>query len=277
LAIGQEHVSAGICSVLQNEDVVGGSYRSHAVYIAKGGSVPAMMAEMYGKDTGCARGKGGSMHMIGPEANVLGSSAVVGTGIPVAAGHALAIKQRGEKRVVAVFFGDGATEEGCFYETLNFASLHKLPILFVCENNGYAIHEPLSKRWANEDICGRVRSFSIPSHRIDDGDVLAIRWVAAEAVERIRSGGGPEFMECLVYRWLEHVGPSEDFDQGYRSRAEADPWIKADQMLRLGGMLTAPVRDCIDKEIEAEVAAAVEFAETSSIPDPQELYSNVYD
>lgn len=276
LAIGQEQVSVGVCSVLRPEDIVGGSYRSHAVYLAKGGNLPAMMAEMYGKDTGCARGKGGSMHIIGPEANVLGSSAVVGTVIPIAAGNALAIKMRGENRVVAAFFGDGATEEGCFYETLNFAALKKLPILFVCENNGYAIHEPLSKRWANEDVCGRVRAFGIPAHQIPDGDVFAIRRAAAEAVDRIRAGKGPEFMECKVYRWLEHVGPNLDYDQGYRSRSEADVWMRNDQMKRLADLLPQTVRERLDSEIENEIAAAVAFAEDSPSPEPNELYSDVF-
>src|SRR5262249_48349871 len=154
----------------------------------------------------------------------------------VACGHALAAKRRGEKTIVAVFFGDGATEEGAFYETLNFASLHKLPLLFVCENNGYAIHEPLSKRWATERLCERVETFRIRTHHIPDGDIFAIRDVAAKAVARIRSSQGPEFIECKIYRWREHVGPREDFDQGYRSHAEAESWMKNDQVARLAGM-----------------------------------------
>ena len=216
------------------------------------------------------------MHVIGPDVNVMGSSAVVGTVVPNAAGYALAVKQSKDDRVVAVFFGDGATEEGCFYETINFASLHKLPILFVCENNGYAIHEPLSKRWATEALCERVATFGIPTHHIPDGDVFAIRDTAKAAIARMRAGSGPEFMECKIYRWLEHVGPSEDFNQGYRERAEAEEWMKNDQVQRLAAMVPADLRASIDAEIEAEIASAVDFAEKSPIPDPKELLSDVF-
>lgn len=276
LAIGQEQVAVGVCDALSADDVAGGTYRSHAVYLAKGGSLDAMIAEMYGKDTGCCRGKGGSMHIIGPEAGVMGSSAVVGTGISNAAGYALAFQRRRESRIATVFFGDGATEEGAFYETLNFAALQKLPILFVCENNGYAIHEPLSKRWANQDLCGRVRSFGIPAVRIDDGDVLAIREAALDAVAAIRAGGGPRFMECEIYRWREHVGPDEDYDQGYRARKEMAPWVEGDQVLRLAEMLPDTVRASIDAAIEETIEASVRFAETSPFPAAAELYTNVY-
>lgn len=276
LAIGQEAVSVGVCDVLRPDDVVGGTYRSHAVYLAKGGDLNAMVAELYGKVTGCARGKGGSMHLVSPAVQMIGASAVVGTSIPVAAGHALALKREGRGRLVAAFFGDGATEEGCFYETLNFAALHRLPLLFVCENNGLAIHEPLRKRWANADLCGRVEAFGVPARRLEDGDVLAIREAAAAAVARIRAGGGPEFLECLTYRWREHVGPNEDFDQGYRSRAELAPWQARDPVEQLGRMLPATVRGGVDAAIAAEIAAALAFAEASPFPEPAELHRHVF-
>jgi TPP-dependent pyruvate/acetoin dehydrogenase alpha subunit len=276
LAIGQEASSAAVCDVLQSTDVVSGTYRSHATYLAKGGSAAEMMAEMYGKATGCCRGKGGSMHVISPQANVLGSSAVVGTNIPIATGTALKLKFEGKSRVCAVFFGDGATEEGCFYESLNFASLHHLPLVFVCENNGLAIHEPLSKRWSNEDICGRVAAFGMPAHHVADGDVLAIRTAAADAVDRARSGEGPSFIECKMYRWREHVGPAEDFDQGYRSRSDAMPWMANDQVERIGRMLPANLRASVDAEIEQEIVEALEFAEKSPFPAAKELHTNVY-
>ncbi|QDO96338.1 thiamine pyrophosphate-dependent dehydrogenase E1 component subunit alpha [Ferrovibrio terrae] len=276
LAIGQEASSAAVCDVLKPEDVASGTYRSHAVYLAKGGNVAAMMAEMYGKVTGCCRGKGGSMHIISPEANVLGSSAVVGTNIPIATGQGLMLKREGKGRVCAVFFGDGATEEGCFYESLNFAMLHRLPVLFVCENNGYAIHEPLSKRWSSEDICARVAAFGMPVVQIPDGDVFAMREAAAQAVERMRRGEGPTFIECKLYRWREHVGPAEDFDQGYRPRSEAEAWMANDQVARVGNMLPAAERAGIDAEVEAVIADAVDFAESSAFPPAEELYANVY-
>ncbi len=274
LAIGQEHIAVGVCDALDRADIAGGTYRSHAVYLAKGGSLPAMMAEMFGKDTGCCRGKGGSMHVIDPAVHVMGSSAVVGTVIPNAAGYALALKMRAERRVVAVFFGDGATEEGCFYETLNFASLHKLPILFVCENNGFAIHEPLTKRWATEDLCARVRSFGIRAHYLTD-DVFAIRETAANAVARVRDGA-PEFIECKTYRWREHVGPNEDYDQGYRTRDEAERWKCSDQVARLAALISPAERAVIDAEIEAEIEASIAFAETSPAPAPEELHTHVF-
>jgi pyruvate dehydrogenase E1 component alpha subunit len=276
LAIGQEAPSAAVCDVLRPDDVAGGTYRSHAVYLAKGGDLPAMMAEMYGKVTGCARGKGGSMHLVGAPWNIIGSSAVVGTTIPVAVGYALAAKREAKGRVVATFLGDGATEEGCFYESLNFAALHRLPVLFVCENNGYAIHEPLSKRWAAPDLCRRVEGFGVPATRIADGDVFAIRTAAAEAVARMRAGEGPQFLECLLYRWREHVGPNEDFDQNYRPRSEAEPWFAADPVARLAALLPDSTRTAIAAEIEGRIEAAIRFAEDSPFPTHDELYAHVY-
>ncbi len=277
LAIGQEQVSAAICDVLGAGDWVGGSYRSHAMYLAKGGSMPAMMAEMFGKDTGCCRGKGGSMHVIDAAAGVMGSSAVVSTQIPVAAGYALAAKRARAGHVVAVFFGDGASEEGCFYETLNFAALHALPLLFVCENNGYAIHEPIARRRARPDeICSVAEALGVPAWRIDDGDVFAIRQTADEAVRRMRKGGGPALIEAKVYRWREHVGPNEDYDQGYRFADEVVPWKRTDQVERLAAMVEPALRTRIDAEVEAEIAEAVRFAEDSPIPQPKEVWSDVY-
>jgi pyruvate dehydrogenase E1 component alpha subunit len=277
LAIGQEAVSVGVCDVLRSDDVAGGTYRGHAVYLAKGGNLNAMMAEMFGKAGGCAGGKGGSMHLVDMTANVLGTSAVVGTNIPVVTGFALAHKRRGRGQVAVAFFGDGATEEGVFYESLNFAALHKLPVLFVCENNGLAIHEPIAKRWANEDLCGRVRGFGIPAHHIPDGDIFAIRRTAAAAVARIREGLGPEFMECKIHRWREHVGPDEDYDAGYRSREEAKPWFERDVVAVLAAKAPEAERRRIDAEIETEIAAAIRFAENSPFPNSDdELHAHVF-
>lgn len=277
LSIGQEHVSVAVCESLEDGDWVGGSYRSHAIYLAKGGDMAEIMAEMYGKATGCSRGKGGSMHVIAAAAGVIGTSAVVGSQIPVAAGYSLAAKRAGRRRVVAVFMGDGATEEGCFYETLNFAALHKLPLLFVVENNGLAIHEPLDKRRAVPDgICKVAQALGVPATRIADGDLFAIRDAARDAVAALRAGRGPRLVEAHVHRWRQHVGPGEDYDQGYRSRAAAAPWIEADQVARLAALLSDDVRDEIDAAIEAEIAAAVRFAEDSPIPLIDELDSDLY-
>ena len=276
LSIGQEAVAVGVCDVLRDDDIVSGTYRGHAVYLAKGGDVNALMAELYGKSTGCAAGKGGSMHLVDMTHNVLGTSAVVGTTIPVAVGHAFAIKRRGQDRVVAAFLGDGATEEGAFYESINFAALKRLPVLFVCENNGYAIHQRIEKRWANGNLCARVQSFGLPARCIDDGDVLEIRSAAKSALARIRAGGGPEFLECQTYRWRGHVGPEEDFDAGYRNHNEAKFWIESDQVARLATMIDPAERDRIDHAVARVVADAIAFAEASPIPEPGELYTNVF-
>jgi len=276
LSIGQEAVSVGICDALRPDDVIAPTYRGHAAYLAKGGSLNGMMAELYGKSTGVAGGKGGSMHLIDMSRNVLGASAVVGTTIPIAVGYAFALKSMKTDRVVVAFFGDGATEEGVFAESLNFAALRKLPILFVCENNFYAIHAPLNRRWATGKLCQRVETYDIPAYRCDDGDVLKLRSLAAGAVRRLRGGSGPIFIECHTYRWCEHVGPNSDFDAGYRPFAEMEPWLKNDQVKRLAALIAPEQRAAIDAGIEQDIAAAVRFAETSPFPTAEALYANVF-
>jgi TPP-dependent pyruvate/acetoin dehydrogenase alpha subunit len=276
LSIGQEAVSVGLCEALRAEDVVYGSYRSHALYLAKGGSLPAMIAELYGKATGCAGGKGGSMHLVDAAAGVLGASAVVGTTIPNAVGHALAVRLRREPRVVVSVFGDGAVDEGVFYESLNFAALRRLPMLFVCENNGYAIHTRQGERQRNPDVCARAEALGIPAERLDDMDVLRIAERSAEKVGRLRAGEGPFLLECATYRWKEHVGPGEDWHLGYRSREEAEPWIARDQVPRLGAELPADERAQIEREVEEEIAAAFAFAEASPFPAADELHTHVF-
>lgn len=278
LSIGQEAASVAICDALDADDIVSGTYRGHALYLAKGGSGKQMLAEMYGKTGGAARGKGGSMHLVSPEHNVLGASAVVGTNVPIATGAALSAKMRNSGQIVAVFFGDGATEEGSFSESLNFAALKKLPMIFVCENNFYAIHEPLSKRWATNRLCERVATYGIETHLIEDDDVLKLHEIASSVVQRIRSGAldGPVFIEYQAYRFREHVGPNEDFNQGYRDEAESKIWEERDQVARLASMLNDEVRSRIDTEIAAEIEEAVQFAEDSPIPEIEELYRHVY-
>lgn len=276
LSIGQEAVSVGVCDALRHDDVVAPTYRGHAAFLAKGASLRGLMAELYGKSTGVAGGKGGSMHLIDTSHNVLGASAVVGTTIPVAVGYALAFKRMGSDRIAAAFFGDGATEEGVFAESLNFASLHKLPVLFVCENNYYAIHTPITQRWATQRLCERVATYGIPTHQVDDGDVLKLRALTSKSLDAMRRGGGPVFIECRTYRWREHVGPNEDYAQGYRARSDLEPWIESDQVESLGARLVSNRRDAIDAEIEREIADAVAFAESSPFPNIEALYTNVF-
>jgi pyruvate dehydrogenase E1 component alpha subunit len=277
LSIGQESIAVGVCDVLRAEDVVSPTYRSHAAYLAKGGDLRGMIAELYGKANGVAGGKGGSMHLIDMSHNIIGASAVVGTTVPIAVGFALTFRRRKTGQVAVSFFGDGATEEGVFAESLNFAALHKLPVLFVCENNGLAIHTPLGRRWATRQLCERVATYGIATHHITDGDVLGIRAIAAQAIEPMRSGeGGPVFIECDTYRWREHVGPNEDFDAGYRPRNELEPWLANDQVPRIGAKLAAVRRDAIDGEIEREIAEAIAFAEASPFPAADALETHVF-
>jgi pyruvate dehydrogenase E1 component alpha subunit len=276
LSIGQEAAAVGVCDPLREDDVVSGTYRSHAAYLAKGGGLPALFAELYGKDTGCARGKGGSMHIVDMDRGILGTSAVVGTTVPIAVGYSLALAREGKGRIAVSFFGDGATEEGVFYESLNFAALHKLPVLFVCENNGYAIHTPIEKRWATSQLGERVATYGIPLYQVPDSDVLKLWQIASDAYAGMRQGSGPVFIECRTYRWKEHVGPGEDYDAGYRTRGELQPWVENDQVRAVGAMLDAKIKAGIDADVERDVAAAIEFAEASPFPDAGELYTNVY-
>jgi TPP-dependent pyruvate/acetoin dehydrogenase alpha subunit len=276
LSIGQEAVSVAVCDALAPEDVVFGTYRGHALYLAKGGDLRRMMAELYGKVTGCARGKGGSMHLIDAAHGVMGASAVVASTIPQAVGYAYAVKLQRRPVVVVSFFGDGAVEEGAFHESVQLAALHRLPILFVCENNGYAIHTPLRERQGASVICDRARSYGLPAERLYD-DVLAVHARAGGLVSAIRAGrSGPAFLECMTYRWREHVGPGEDFHLGYRTRAEAEPWMERDAGRRLGALLPAATRAAVDAAVEAEIQEAIRFAEESAFPPPDELFADLF-
>jgi TPP-dependent pyruvate/acetoin dehydrogenase alpha subunit len=276
LSIGQEAVSVGICEALGPQDMVFGTYRGHALYLAKGGDMRRMVAELYGKATGCTGGKGGSMHLIDAERGVMGASAVVGTTIANAVGCAYALRYRRKKAIVASFFGDGATEEGVFSESLNFAALKHLPILFVCENNQYAIHTHQSKRQATPGICDRARALGVPAERLDGNDLPALLDCATGVIDGIRDGGGPAFLEVMTYRWREHVGPGEDYQLGYRTQAEAVPWLSSDALPRMAEKVDARARRRVEQEVEEEIAEAFAFAEASPFPQAGELHSDVY-
>src|SRR5947209_595367 len=249
LSIGQEALSVGVCEALAPEDVVFGTYRGHALYLARGGDMKRMVAELYGKATGCTKGKGGSMHLIAPEQGVMGTSAVVGTTIANAVGYAYALRYRRRDLLVAAFFGDGATEEGVFAESLNFAALKRLPVLFVCENNRYAIHTHQSRRQGSPDICARARSHGLAAERIEDNDVLKLHARVRALAPKIRSGAGPRFVEVMTYRWREHVGPGTDFQLGFRGEEEAARWFANDQVERLAQLVEARRRAEIDDEV----------------------------
>lgn len=280
LSVGQEAIAVGICDPLRSDDMVSNTYRCHATYIAKGGDLNEMMAELYGKATGCAGGKAGSMHLVDIKRGIMGASAVVGTTIPVATGYALAMQTEAmegkSQRVIVSVFGDGATEEGCFHESINFAALRKLPILFVCENNRLAIHTPIERRWATERLCERVATYGIETHKIDNDDVFVMRDTVSKAVETIRKESRPIFIECSTYRWLEHVGPRDDHSDNYRDLDEYRRWKEQDQITRLAGMLPADVVARLENEITEEIRAAEEFAEQSPYPADEELYTHVY-
>ena len=218
LSIGQESIAVGICENLKKKDLVSNSYRSHATYLAKGGTLKSFFSELYGKVTGCAGGRGGSMHLVDIKNGIIGTSAVVGTTIPIAAGYALKEKITNSNNIIVCFFGDGATEEGCFYETLNFASLKSLPILFVCENNGLAIHTPLKKRWSKNNLIEKAKSFGIKSKKIISDDVIKIYNETKIITNNIRKKKKPFLIEIDCLREFEHVGPNIDIENKYRDK-----------------------------------------------------------
>ena len=277
LSIGQEAVSVGVCHALRHDDVVFGTYRGHALYLAKGGDLNRMMAELYGKATGCSKGKGGSMHLVDVDHGVIGMSAVVATTIPEAAGYAYALKFRGKESIVASFFGDGAVDEGAFHEAVNFAKLKEVPMIFICENNTYAALSPQRDRQPFTNICERVESYGVPAVRIENNDILKIYELVGQAVDEIRAGeSGPRFFECMTYRWKEHVGPGDDFHMGYRTKEELAPWVEQDQLKLMGNRLDTETRMSIERSVEDEFQAAIAFAEESDFPEEEDMYQEVF-
>jgi pyruvate/2-oxoglutarate/acetoin dehydrogenase E1 component/TPP-dependent pyruvate/acetoin dehydrogenase alpha subunit len=277
LSIGQEAISVGVCEALQAGDIVFGTYRSHAIYLAKTGDVKGFFAELYGKSTGCSKGKGGSMHLANVAQGMMGTSAIVATTIPQAVGYAYAAKQRGEKTAVVVFMGDGATEEGVFHESLNFAAIKNLPIIFICENNRYAIHTHQHQRQHLAEIGGIVRAHGIPTERIDNNDTAEIHARVTIAAAAIRIGqGGPVFIECMTCRWKEHVGPGDDFGLGYRSTDDVQKWKDNDEIKIIGAKILTERRAQIEAGVEEEIQAAIQFAEESPFPEAADLYIEVF-
>ncbi len=270
LSIGQEAVAVGACHALRRRDWVFASYRSHAFYLAKGGGLKEMFAELYGKATGGSGGKAGSMHLTAPEVGLMGSSAVVASTIPHAVGAAFAARRKGDDQVVMAVFGDGATEEGVYHESLNFAALHRLPVLFLCENNGLAIHSRIEARQAYR-IREHAASYGMPVAVCEEGyDFVVLAKLFAEVVDAVRRGNGPHFVEVTTFRSKEHVGPGEDYDCGYRSRAELEAWQAKDPLLR-DRALAARLAPAIEREIDEAVA----FAEASPWPGREALLEDV--
>ncbi|MBI4317863.1 MAG: thiamine pyrophosphate-dependent dehydrogenase E1 component subunit alpha [Chloroflexi bacterium] len=283
LCIGQEAIPAGVCANLSCDDYVFSGHRSHGHYLAKGGDLKAMMAEIYGKVTGCSQGKGGSMHLVDLAAGFLGATPIVGSTIAVATGAAFGSVVRGEPRVTVVFFGDGATEEGIFHESLNFAALKNLPIVFVCENNLYSVYSPLPVRQpAQRDVLGIARAHGVDAHEGDGNDVRTVYLLAQQAILKARQGGGPTFLEFDTYRWREHCGPNYDDDLGYRPVGELQDWKRRcpvgmlRQHLLATGILSNGDFDDMARSIESEMDDAVGFAKRSPFPDEQLLLSQIY-
>lgn len=281
LSIGQEGVATGVCSALKKSDIIFSTHRSHAHAIAKGGDFKIFFAELYGKQTGCAHGKGGSMHFVQKEIGLYGSSAIVGGNMPVATGAALALQMRKKDSVAVAFFGDGAAEEGTFHESLNFAALRKLPVLFVCENNFIATCTHLSSRQPNPDIYKKADSYGIPGILIDGTRTLEVYETTKKAVERARKGKGPTLIEARCYRWKEHVGPNEDHHLGHRTKEELEKWKNKcpvrlfKNLLHKKKILSEMKLKKIDQKIDHEINEAIRFAKESPFPSPEALYEDL--
>lgn len=277
LSTGQEAVAVGVCEALEKDDSVVSTHRCHAHFLAKGGDIKKMFAELAGKTDGCCRGKGGSMHLFDREAGMNLSLPLVGGSIPIAVGYGFSASYRGEKRVSVAFFGDGAVEEGIFWESLNFASTFKLPVIFVCENNLYAMHAHILKRQPTANIAERISSFGVYAVSVDGNNVLSVFEEAKKMVNRARTNMGPSFLEAKTYRWREHWGPGEDWHLGYRSQEEGDLWKKRcpikllrDQLSMIGS--EAPDFSGVENNIDREIEEAVRFAKESPEPIKEELY-----
>ena len=279
LCIGQEAVAAGVCRALRCSDRLYGTYRGHGIYIAKGGDLGRMFAELYGRDTGCARGKGGSMHLAAPEVGLVGCSAIVASLIPVATGDALAARMQGNDRVVCAFFGDGAVDEGVFFESVNFAVLKGLPIVYVCENNGYAVHSPVSDRHKQDKLYRLAEGLGLRGTRHDGNDAMAVFRAMSRAMESARRGGGPALLEYTTNRWYEHVGTDTDYNETYRNPADSSEATKNDPIKRAAARLK---RRGLGRELAAvetavrdEIDRAVAFAEISPFRSLEPLHADL--
>ncbi len=276
LSIGQEAVAVGVCVALNNDDVVCSTCRGHATYLAKGGNLKRMIAELYGKITGCSKGKGGSMHLVDDTCGVVGTTAIMGSNIPIAVGYSLAFKYNRTGRVAVVCFGDGAIDEGAFHESINFAALKKLPIIFICENNEYAIHSHHMDRHLLDNFCERAESYGVATQRIPDNDIFGIYDFVTKSLENMRTNeGGPVFVECKTSRWKEHVGPNDDFNLGYRSYEDIASWVENDQLKKIAAMLMHSKKTQIESDVEKEIEKAFLFAENSPFPEHEQLYEDV--
>ena len=285
LCIGQEAIAAGVCSALRKDDMAFSNHRAHGHYLAKGGNLNRLIAEIYCRSTGCAGGRGGSMHLIDLDVGFIGSTPIVGGTVPLAVGAAWSAKMNKSSKVAVTFLGDGCFEEGVVHECLNFAALKKLPVIFVCENNGYSVYTPLSERQPDRPIHAIAQAHGWNSKSGDGLNVTEVASMSGEAVKNAREGRGPQFLEFSTQRWREHCGPNYDLELGYRSEAELD--IMKDQCtvknqeayLLEKGLIDPKQVQRIQKEIEEEINAAFRFAKASPFPDKSTLtlFSNSHE
>ena len=279
LYIGEEAVAAGAMPAFGPDDSILATYLEHGHALVRGIPAAAVMAEMYGKYEGCSRGRGGSMHIFDAAARFYGGNAIVAGGLPLAVGFALADRMMRRPRVTACFFGEGAVAEGEFHESLNLAALWKVPALFLCENNLYAMGTALERSEADTDLCEKARSYKIAARSVDGMDVLAVREAAAQAVAEVRAGGGPQFIEFRTYRFRAH----SMFDaELYRSKAEVEKWKERcpirlfSERLRAEGMLDDAALAAIEAQVADEIGAAVDYAEAGSWEPVEDLTRDVY-
>ena len=280
MSMGEEAIAVGVCHALREDDQVFGTYRSHAAFLAKTLDSDSFFAEMYGKATSRQKGKGGSMHLFAPARGFMGTSAIVGTIIPVAIGAAFANKQLRNDRLTTVFFGDGATDEGAFWESLNVACLMELPVLLVCEDNGLAIHTPTSQRHGYTSLPDIVSGFNCGVLASATTDVEEVYQLAGNAIADIREEHRPYFLHLNYYRYLEHVGVGTDFDAGYRSEQEFEEWhardpvrLQRDRLLAQG--TSEEEVSGIEHEIDERVEISVQLAKDGAFAAPEELLRNV--
>lgn len=282
LCIGQEAVSAGVCCHFKKEDFVLSNHRAHGHYLAKGGSLKAMLAEIYGKKTGCSKGRGGSMHLIDLSVNFLGSTPIVGSIIPVATGVAFAEQLKKRDTITVVFFGDAAVEEGVFHESVNFAALKKLPIIYVCENNLYSVYTNIRDRQPARPIHQLAGGHGISVFQEDGNDVLKVEETTRKAINALKTTGGPVFLEFATYRWREHCGPNYDNNIGYRTQKEFEQWeaqcpVRHFKDFLLKENLTDIKNlEKIQNDIEKEINEAVRFAKESEFPAEKVSVDDVY-
>jgi pyruvate dehydrogenase E1 component alpha subunit len=281
-SIGQEGEIVGACMALRDDDYMVGNHRSHGHPIGKGADLRGLMAEVLGRKTGVDHGKGGSMHLADFKIGSLGETSIVGSGIPVAVGAALGSKMMGTDRVCLCFFGDGATNEGAFHEGLNLAAVWKLPAIFLCENNFYAVTTPIAMTLAVKDVATRAQAYDMPGVIVDGQDAVAVFAAVSEAVKRARAGLGPSLIEAKTYRYLEHSVGMRVSRGAYRSDEEIAQWQKRDPIpIHRSALITNRVADEqevieIEAQVRVEVDAAVEYARQSEFPDPAEAFDHLY-